>query len=487
MSISFDESEYLGWAYINGLLMYNRINSDIYESAFQLLTGKSFSPENLPIKPADLESARFRISLIPEDLLHKYILSSCIVSHEVTHIRQVSSSTACLRLTLNYILLLKHLSFSLSSMSIEQEENIYQPLRQYLAEIATNSQSENIKHFKNEYYAFLTDYQLLTGNTVIPLKELINIDCNEQKCEYSTNLDLNIPSSPVNLNLTHLIEAEACLQQYNVINTWRYAGAPEIVLKKVDEDLHEPNYTKALIYFYSQIATRGDLSEYQVGVLYKLSLHLALFPQIFFPANTKAEIQKWEDVQPCWRFYQIIERLKEMPMPSDPFKEYFSIVDDICIYYGWKSPSSQAKLVLSVETKKMAHRIERELLERHIDYCKIMTNPDERWRLIFASFEDPHLAMRFEPWLKHDDHSLGFYSLKVEEERDKIFFLCLTLFVFEDLLHYPNFNQSWNIFKKGHQHFLDSGELQEKELRNNFNDMIMSITGYSVDHIIPLK
>ena len=484
MFSSFEESEFLGSAYVNGLITYNRNHSEMAESSFQLLTGRPLSYENFPISPKDLNDARSRISSIPEETLSAYIKSSCSVRHEITHIRQASSSTACLWLSLRYRQMFIKLSSFLESISTKRVKQIYQPLKEYLIDEGLQSRSKHIKQFAAYYNSFLTEYNIFTGNHIVSMKDLFELDNVSYKELFYTDLDMSLPSSPYKLTFSHLIEAESRIEDYNIIRICGQAGAKESILTKMAKELYIPGYIEAFHYFNSKMAVRDDLNLYQKHILYKLSIDLSLFPPLIYSLKSDITTQKWEDIQPCWRFCLIIERLKDMSIPTDPFIHYHSLMNNICDYYKWISPISQAQSILLINTDRMTDKLEKELLDRHIIYCKILTDPKERWRLFYSDFGDISLSRRFEPWIKYDDNMLWFDPRKDDDEKRTLFCYSLRYFVYEELLYSTNFDNSWDIFKKFNRPYLDSGQVSESELKNDFNDTIKQITNYPPQRIV---
>ena len=200
------------------------------KSSFELLTGKPSSYENFPISPTDLNNARARIASTPDETLLAHIQSSCSVRHENTHIRQASSSTACLWLSLRYMQLFNKLSCFLKLISTTNVKQIYQPLKEYLTDAGLHSRSKHIKHFSNYYNSFLTDYNIFTGNHVVSMKDVFELDNGSYNKMYYTDLDMSEPSSPHKLTFSHLIEAESRVEDYNTIRMWKQAGAKESIL-----------------------------------------------------------------------------------------------------------------------------------------------------------------------------------------------------------------------------------------------------------------
>jgi hypothetical protein len=209
----------------------------------------------------------------------------------------------------------------------------------------------------------------------------------------------------VRLEMAHLLEAEARVQDLLWLEIWRKAGASRSVVDRLQKQLMtEALYNKVLRYYCER--TSAKLGTPQVVESLLIFIHLAMWPSIGLD-RPKAPIAV-DDLTPTFRFLRLVECSSRIKPPLSPLDSYHEYVNQLCECCGWETPLEIGRRIRRSFDPKDANRPERDLFNRLFAFLDFV---ERRKTLPVFYHRDAAFSMATAPWLAGINNTLEAKNL----------------------------------------------------------------------------
>lgn len=187
-----------------------------------------------------------------------------------------------------------------------------------------------------------------------------------------------------------LLEAEAAIVGLRVINDWRRAGIPEEIFRIIVNETYDGIYAIAGDWALRILGSRFSL------LLLLVAIQLSLFSPLLKYDDKKCPHMEWEDIQPCWRFVNILWAMSRMSLPDDPIGEFQALCEGLAKKLSWLSPPwDHAAEFCSKDFSGVENPLARDLQERHIAFCRHAV----KGGFVSPAAAPPELLKATGPWI----------------------------------------------------------------------------------------
>jgi hypothetical protein len=256
------------------------------------------------------------------------------------------------------------------------------------------------------------------------------------------------------------------------------AGLPEDVAVEVLSELSlEPEYTFAQKLFTSLTG----FGPAQPDLLFAVC-ELALWP-VFDRQNGN----RWEDVQPCWRFVRICEALRKLTVPTDPLTDFVDFCSIVCGAFGWVSPLVvMQQRVEDRRAESVSDPLLKDLYLRHRAFCEEVLRTGSLPVLIGSA--EPDFFDRFMPWMSHSGGRFFFNNYPRDLSLEETGALMVAHAIGRDVLFASDFRRSRSWHERIHRHLVRRGEWTQERLEDDFQESLATfVTGHGALDVVPFS
>jgi hypothetical protein len=478
-----DDPQVLGFTFADRLFL--SLNEDLdLEKANRLILGKdesatSFETSNLARLPGE------RFDSVERSELKRLCRSLMTAHHELRHIAQASNTTIGVLLAGTQRQLAAAMLVELADLREAGLTRLAIPL------LASGSfrkaEPERcrpmVQSLALRYSAMMRQVLDLTGDSPITVGEALERDKNLAEVRPGADLGLStalpheLPASPLRLKLRHLLEGEARLADADSIGLALRAGLPEDVAEEVMYELSaDPEYTFAQELF-SKLT--------QLGPPARPLLLFAAYELALWPALDRKNGNRWEDIQPCWRFVRICEALRKLTVPEDPLTHFADFCSIACRALGWVSPMAvMQQRVEDHRAESVSDPLLKDLYLRHRAFCEEVLRTG-RLPVLDGSAE-PGFFDRFMPWVSHSGGRFFFNKYPQELSLDEAGVLMIAHAIGRDILLAPNFGRSRGWHERIHRYLVRCGDWTQERLEDDFRGYLETlVTGHGNLETVP--
>jgi len=484
MTFVEDDPQVLGFTFADRLFL--SLNEDLdLEEANRLILGKEESAAGFETSSLE-DLPRERFDGVQRSDLKRLCKSLMTAHHELRHIEQASNTAVGVLLASTQRQLAAAVLVELSGLREAGLTRLAIPL------LASGSfqkaEPERCRPMAQSlaarYSAMLRQVLDLSGDTPITIGEALERDKKlaevrpGAELHLSTALPLELPASPLQLQLKHLLEGEARLADAQSIGLALKAGLPEdIAVEVVDELSLEPEYTFAQKLF-SSLTGLPPAQPYLLFALYELAL---------WPVFDRQNGNRWEDVQPCWRFVRICEALRKLTVPADPLMDFAEFCSIVCGALGWVSPLAvMQQRAEDRRAESVSDPLLKDLYLRHRAFCEEVLRTGSL--PVLDGSAEPGFFDRFMPWVIHSGRRFFFNNYPRDLSLEEAVALMLAHAIGRDVLFASDFRRSRSWHERIHRHLIRRGEWTQERLADDFRGYLETcVTGHGALDIVPFS